>query len=337
MDTTSSTRRAGFRDVQGHCAYDRLLALDCLQPLTRVIARTATSDVPVLIVGESGTGKELVAQAIHEKSFRSAMPFVCLNLAAVPVELAETVLFGHAKGAFTGASHSSPGYCRKADGGTLFLDEIGEADLSPQAKLLRFLQNGEIQPVGSASVVTVDTRVVAATNRDLERAVRDKEFREDLFYRLNVVQISIPPLRRRAGDFDHLIDLFLAEFNSKYHRACTLTNSLREHFRNARWPGNIRQLRSVIESLIILSEHENLGIHDLTSEFLSQIGTQSPTTNSTEVDGTVPELERLTHHLVETVVEQSNGNVAKAAKRLGISRATLYRWLKKYRTSVHDS
>jgi transcriptional regulator with PAS, ATPase and Fis domain len=286
--------------------------------------------VPVLIVGESGTGKELVARAIHEQSCRSQMPLVCLNLAAVPLELAETVLFGHQKGAFTGAVHASPGYCRKADRGTLFLDEIGEADLALQAKLLRFLQNGEIQPVGSESTVTVDARIVAATNRELDIAVRDKQFREDLFYRLNVIQITLPALRERPEDVDDLIDLFLKEFNLKYGRECEFSAPLRECFFNAQWPGNIRQLRSLVESLVLLSEYDVLGLHDLSSEFLAQIGTRASASDNSHIGTDVPELDRLTRHLVESVLEQSKGHVTVAAQRLGVSKSTLYRWIKRY-------
>lgn len=309
-----------------------LLSAGCaLKPVVSTIARIAKSDAPVLIVGESGTGKELVAQAIHEMSHRDDGPFVCLNLAAVPTELAETILFGHEKGAFTGASHASPGYCRKADGGTLFLDEFGEADLALQAKLLRFLQSGEIQPVGAAFVVKVDVRIVAATNRDLDQAVRDKQFREDLFYRVNVLQIMLPPLRARQEDIDQLVDFFLHEFNLKYGQHCEIADAVRDRLRVAQWPGNVRQLRSGIENLVVLAEHEIIGISDLTSEFLTRIGTRSIDKVHETASENVPELDRLTHQLVEEILNQEQGHVAAAAKRLGISRSTLYRWLKKYR------
>jgi transcriptional regulator with PAS, ATPase and Fis domain len=313
-------------------AYDLLVTTPGLTHILRTIDRVAVSDAPVLIIGESGTGKEVVASAIHERSGRNQMPFVCLNLAAVPTELAETVLFGHQKGAFTGASHSSPGFCRKADGGTMFLDEIGEADLLLQAKLLRFLQSREIQPVGSGATFTVDVRFVAATNRDLMDAVRERRFREDLFYRLNVVQITVPPLRERPEDVDCLTKFFLAEFNAKYGRKCRISEGLLDAFRQGTWPGNIRQLRSTIENLVLLSEHDSIGIHDLSSECLKQIGTRSPNSELPAFASPTAELERLTHHLVESIVEQSKGNVALAARRLGISKATLYRWLRKFRT-----
>lgn len=331
MDAAPS---ASGRDTlqQPHSAYDLLLANQSLQPITRKIERAGLYDVPVLIVGESGTGKELVAKAIHQQSSRAHMPFVCLNLAAIPIELAEAVLFGHEKGAFTGACHASPGYCRKADRGTLFLDEIGETDWSLQSKLLRFLQSHEIQPVGSQHVTTVDVRIVAATNRDLVQAVRARKFREDLFYRLNVVQIPLPPLRERLQDIDGLIDYFLQEFNVKFGASCQLSSCLRQRLHEAHWPGNIRQLRSIVENLVLFSDHDTLGIQDLSSELMEQIGTRTAGPTVTTAVTSETELDRLTHQLVDSVLEQTP-NVEAAAKRLGISRSTLYRWIKRYR---HD-
>lgn len=335
-DCSQSTTRALVSVSENRTAFELLNASKCLQPLVKRILRAAASDAPVLIVGESGTGKELVAKAIHEQSSRAEGPFVCLNLAAVPIELAETVLFGHEKGAFTGASTQSPGYCRMAENGTLFLDEIGEADLMLQSKLLRFLQSHEIQPVGSDSIVTVDVRIVTATNRDLAQAIQAKEFRDDLYYRLNVVRIPIPPLRDRSDDIDTLVEFFLQEFNTKYRRQCRMAAGLRDLLRRCEWPGNIRQLRSVVESLVILSESEIIGIHDLSTETIEQISTGSRSALTVQSNNTVSELERITHQIVFDVLEQSQGNVAVAAKRLGIGRATLYRWLKKYRHSETD-
>lgn len=326
----SKGNKVGSRETP-RSAFELIVANRSLESLSRIVTRASNSDVPVLVVGESGTGKELIARAIHEQSHRAQMPFVCLNLAAVPVELAETVLFGHEKGAFTGAYYASQGYCRRADKGTLFLDEIGEADWMLQSKLLRFLQNKEIQPVGSQSITTVDVRIVAATNRDLVHAVREKAFREDLYYRLNVVQLQLPPLRARNDDINGLIDQFLAEFNSKYGRQCRFSASLRQRFQNALWPGNVRQLRSVIESLVLLSEHELFGLHDMTSELLTQIGIRIPDAESQSLSEPITEVDRLTYDLVESALEQSQGHVTSAAKKLGISRSTLYRWIKRYR------
>ncbi len=312
---------------------DLLSATESLQPLVKKILRAARSDAPILIGGESGTGKELVARAIHEESARSSGPFVCLNLAAVPTELAETVLFGHEQGAFTGAMHQVRGYCRMAADGTLFLDEIGEADLLLQAKLLRFLERHEVQPVGSETIITVNVRIVTATNRDLEQAVREKQFREDLFYRLNIVRLQIPPLRDRRDDIDFLVDFFLREFNSKYKRQCLISMAARDLFRIYDWPGNIRQLRGAIESLVVLSEYDTIGIHDLSCGILTHLGEQPSASTPSQPADKLPELERLTHHLVLDVLEQTEGNVTHAAHRLGIGRATLYRWLKNYRLS----
>ncbi|WP_010582438.1 sigma-54 interaction domain-containing protein [Schlesneria paludicola] len=333
MDATASfcDRTSTDASPRKLVAFELLLALPGLRSVARVVTRAARTDATTFVIGESGTGKELVAQAIHEQSDRSHMPFIRLNLAAVPTELAETILFGHQKGAFTGASHASLGYCRSANGGTLFLDEIAEADLCLQAKLLRFLQSGEIQPVGAHTVTTSDVRVVAATNGDLGRAIQNKRFREDLFYRLNVIQIEIPALRDRTCDIDPLINLFLHDFNSRYGRHCVITDAVRERFRAAEWPGNVRQLKSAIESLVVLAEHDLIGIQDLSPKLVSQIGTR--TTESSATDEGIKEIDRWTYHLVHSILQQTGGNVSAAAQRLGISKATLYRWLKKHRLS----
>lgn len=334
MDTESSIPRqksVGVRQPRPVSSLELLNASRCLNPVVQTILRAARSDAPVLIFGESGTGKELVARSIHEQSSRCEGPFVCLNLAAIPTELAEAILFGHEKGAFTGACTSSQGYCRKAHGGTLFLDEIGEADLALQVKLLRFLENREVQPVGAAFVVIVDVRIVAATNRDLDHAVSEKQFREDLFYRVNVLQLKLPPLRERKNDIDQLVDYFLEDFNAKYGRRCEITPAVRERFRTAQWPGNVRQLRAGVENLVVLAERELITLSDLTPEFLKRMGIQSCDI-TVETDGKkVMELDRLTRQLVEDILRQEQGKIARAAERLGVSRATLYRWLKKYR------
>lgn len=304
-----------------------LLASPGLQAVVNIVRRAAPSDAPVLIVGESGTGKELVARALHELSGRRDAPFLSLNLAAVPVELADAALFGHAKGAFTGASQSARGYCRAAHQGTLLLDEITETSLSVQTKLLRFLQNQEVQEVGSDEVDEVDVRVLAATNRIPEVAIHEGVLREDLFHRLNIVQIRIPPLRERPQDVDVLVRHFIVEFNAKYRRQCTITQPAQELLRRFEWHGNVRQLRGLIESLIVLAESDTIGIPDLPDEVL----TSTPAT----MDKSIPAveattiLEQHTQRLVVDILEQADGNVTEAARRLGIGRSTLYRRLKK--------
>jgi transcriptional regulator with PAS, ATPase and Fis domain len=253
-----------------------------------------------------------------------------VNLAAVPSELSETVLFGHERGAFTGALRASRGFCRAAEKGTLFLDEIGESSVSLQAKLLRFLQSAEVQPVGSEEVTVVDARIVTATNRDLAAAIRDKQFREDLFYRLNIVQIRVPPLRERRDDISPLIDLFLEELNARYARCCRITDSAAELLKSFAWPGNVRQLRGVIETLVVLAESDAIGVSDLPVELRVEAGDHSPEEVTPPLEPATV-LERMTTLMIRDMLEQERGNVSRAAHRLGISRATLYRRLKKVR------
>jgi two-component system response regulator AtoC len=224
-----------------------------MQPVFDLIARVAPSDVAVLIQGETGTGKELVAHALHAESNRADQPFLAENCAAVPAELLESELFGHKKGSFTGAIADRPGHFVAADGGTVFLDEIGDMPLPMQAKLLRVLQDGEVRPVGANTTKRVDVRVVAATNKDLPSACRAGEFREDLYYRLNVVTIHLPPLRERAGDVAHLARLFLGRANERMSRDVALSDAALARLEAHSWPGNVRELENEIERAVALS------------------------------------------------------------------------------------
>jgi len=319
-------------------AFDLLAMNPDLANLVKILRRAAPTVAPILIIGESGTGKELVARAIHELSPRSAGPLVCLNLAAVPADLAETVLFGHEKGAFTGALRSARGFCRAADSGTLFLDEIAESSLALQAKLLRFLQSSEVQPVGSDEVVKVDVRIVTATNRELNSAISANHFREDLYHRLNVVQIHLPPLRDRPHDLSRLIDFFIDQKNAKYGRHCQITDSAREMLSAFAWPGNVRQLQAFIERLVVLTESDTIGVSDLPPEIRSgPQNEQAPDDSIALPGGAGREIDRLTFRIVRDILEQQGGNVSSAAQRLGIARATLYRWLKKNRDAGDQS
>ena len=222
----------------------------------------------VLILGETGTGKELIARAIHDRSARRGRPLVKVNCAAISAGLVESELFGHLKGAFTGASERRVGRFELADGGTLFLDEVSELPLDTQTKLLRVLQEGEFEPVGSSKPVRVDVRVIAATNRDLAAHVREKAFREDLFYRLSVFELIVPPLRERGDDVGLLVDFFLDHFRRQHGRpALALSAAAREKLLRYRWPGNVRQLRNVIDSAVVLAEGDliepaDLGLRD---------------------------------------------------------------------------
>jgi transcriptional regulator with PAS, ATPase and Fis domain len=308
-------------------AYSELVACPGLHEVFRLVDRAAQSDASVLIVGESGVGKELVARALHELSPRANEPFVSLNLSAIPVELAETALFGHVKGAFTGAQANSRGFCCAADRGTLFLDEITEAPLALQAKLLRFLQSGEIQAVGCDRIERIDVRVLAATNRPPTVAIRSGHLREDLFYRLNIVQIPVPPLRERPDDIDVLTNRFLAEFNDKYQRSCHIAPEARSLLRQLEWRGNVRQLRGAIERLVVLCEGEHIDFDDLPDELLASIISRDQAAMPA-LEGALT-LEQHVQRLILDILAETGGNVTEAARRLGIGRSTLYRKLKR--------
>ena len=227
-----------------------------------LIARVAPSDVPVLVLGETGTGKELVARAIHEHSRRRAKPFLAENCAAVPENLLESELFGHKRGSFTGAVADRPGHFGAADGGTVFLDEIGDMPLAMQAKLLRVLQEGEVRPVGSNKTIHVDVRIVAATNKDLATMCRKATFREDLYYRLNVITIALPPLRDRSGDVAHLVAAFLRSSAQELGRDLTIAPDALAALERWRWPGNVRELENVVRRAAVFCRG-TIGLADL--------------------------------------------------------------------------
>ena len=283
------------------------------------IERVGRAPGGVLIVGESGTGKELVARAIHRHSPRADRPMVSVNCAAIPADLIESHLFGHVQGAFTGADRDHPGYFQQADLGTLFLDEVGELPLEGQAKLLRVLEGHPFQPVGASQEVQVDVRLIAATNRDLSAMVQKKKFREDLFYRLSVFELVIPPLRDRGEDLDLLIDFFLDHHRVEHGRPqLRLGDAARNKLRAYSWPGNVRQLRNLLDSAVVLAAGDEIGPHDLA---LRDRGNDS--LDSLEIDAWEKKL------IIEAL-RRSQGNVPEAAKLLGIGRATLYRKIEHY-------
>jgi two-component system response regulator HydG len=230
-----------------------------------LIERVAPSDVPVLVLGETGTGKELVAQALHRGSPRHAKPLLAENCAALPATLLESELFGHKKGSFTGAIADRPGHFVAADGGTLFLDEVGDMPLEMQAKLLRVLEQGEVRPVGSSKTVHVDVRVVAATNMDLAALAASRAFRQDLYYRLNVVRIELPPLRERTGDLPHLLRYLTARFAVESRRTIELEPQAEQALCAYSWPGNVRQLENELRRAVALSRGR-IGLGDLSRE-----------------------------------------------------------------------
>ncbi len=312
--------------LEGELALSRsmVFASEAMRRLAVLVARVAPRDVTVLLAGESGTGKERVAEAIVRASRRADRPFVRFNCAALTPELAEAELFGHARGAFTGAARARPGLFREADGGTLLLDEVGELALSAQAKLLRVLQEGEVRPVGEERPRTVDVRVVAATHRDLEEEVRAGRFREDLFYRLNVVTLRIPPLRERPEDVPvlarHFLDRFARSFGVEpLHVPEALFDRLAAHA----WPGNVRELENALEALVALSPAEGLDLA------LLPVGGGPAATEGAPL----PLRERVQAYergLVVEALRAAHGNRSEAARRLGISRVTLHDKLRRY-------
>ena len=291
------------------------------------IQRAAPVDSTVLILGESGTGKELVAQALHHNSPRKKGPFVAVNCAAVPATLVESELFGHVRGAFTGATDRRVGRFEQADGGTLFIDEIGDFELGLQAKLLRVLETLTLTPVGGHEDRKVNVRVIAATSRDIRKMLEEGTFREDLYYRLNVVTIQLPPLRQRTDDIPILVEHFLKEISQQKHTAPRrISPEVMRRFEAYRWPGNVRELRNTLERMMVLAEGEVLTEKDLPEEIMAA-STEAAVPKDMPSNLTMEELERLA---IAKALEQCAGNRTHAAERLGISVRTLQRKLRHY-------
>lgn len=296
-----------------------------MQKVFEMIRQVASSRATVLIQGESGTGKELVAKAIHQLGARSNGPFVAVHCAALAQNLLESELFGHEKGAFTGAMERRIGRFEKADSGSLFLDEISEIDASVQVKILRTLEERQIERVGGDTPVDVDARLIAATNRDLKGMVDDGEFREDLFYRLYVVVITLPPLRERQDDILLLLNHYLAVFNQENGKQIEgFTPAAYERLSAYGWPGNIRELRNLVERMVVLSRGKILDVKDIPSQVLEQANGGPVEVNA---DLTVDEMEK---RMIVQALEKTGGNRTKAAEKLGISRRTLHRKLNEY-------
>lgn len=291
------------------------------------IRQVAPSRATVLIQGESGTGKELVAHAIHRLSPRASGPFVAVHCAALTPTLLESELFGHEKGAFTGATERRPGRFELADGGSLFLDEISEIDSSVQVKILRVLEERTFERVGGRDSLEVDVRLIAATNRDLRKLVDEKKFREDLYFRLNVVIIDLPPLRDRRDDIPLLAQRFLEEFNRENQKQVEgLTPDCLDALTAYAWPGNIRELRNVIERMIVLARQNKLTLRDLPPSVRESVQGRSPA--ASPASGL--SLEEAERNLIIKALESCRGNRTKAARQLGISRRTLHRKINEY-------
>ena len=283
------------------------------------VGKVATTSATVMIYGESGTGKELIARAIHRLSPRGTKPFVEVHAGALPETLLESELFGYEKGAFTGAVAAKPGRFEMANGGTLFLDEVGDISLGVQVKLLRVLQERRFERLGGTRSIDVDVRVVAATNRDLQQLIADGSFREDLFYRLNVVPITLPPLRQRSGDVPRLVAHFLEKYNAGTK---TIGNDAMEALVRYPWPGNIRELENTIERIVILSASDEVGLDDLPAEVRSGNAPSASKTHGFELPEDGIDLEEVELHFIEQALERTGGNAAKAAKLVGMSART---------------
>jgi two-component system response regulator AtoC len=306
-----------------------------IQDVMRMISRLKDTRTPVLISGESGTGKELVARALHFRGSMALTPFVAVDCGSLVPTLMESELFGYEKGAFTGATKSKAGLFQAANGGTIFLDEIGELPLEMQAKLLRVLQEKEVRPVGSNERETVDVRVIAATNRDLESAYRAGTFRKDLYFRLNVVTVHIPPLRDRRSDIPVLVHHFLDRYakGSQIHVTPAAMKSLLQY----EWPGNVRELENCIARAVTLGDGLTIDVADLPPAIRSEqteAGAARTAETSSLSTTALAEMERVT---ILRVFEQAHGDKALAGKMLGISRATLYRKLKRYNIPLKGS
>ena len=299
-----------------------------IQDILRMIARLKDTRTPVLITGESGTGKELVARAIHFHGTFNKRPFVAVDCGSLVPTLIESELFGHEKGAFTGAIRAKDGLFQAANGGTIFLDEIGELLLDMQAKLLRVLQEKEVRPVGSNNRVKVDVRVIAATNRDLEAEYKEGTFRKDLYFRLNVVTVHIPALRERRSDIPMLVHWFLDKYASetKIEVAPEAMNCMLQYD----WPGNVRELENCVERAIALGNREIIALQDLPPA----IRAYENQLNLGAVTVTATDLEEIERDTIQRVFDQVNGDKEMAGKLLGISRATLYRKIKRYNIAV---
>ena len=341
---------------------DVITRSDAMRPVLRAAEKAAASAIPVLIGGESGVGKELIARAIHGSGARRAKPFVAVNCGAMPENLVESILFGHEKGAFTGATDKHTGKFIEADGGTLFLDEVGELPPAAQVKLLRALQEDEVEPVGGRRSVKVDVRIISATNRNLIADVKAGRFREDLFYRLHVFPISVPPLRERIEDIPELARHFLARLAAEEgKRVCAIEPEALALLAAYRWPGNVRQLENVIFRAVVLTDREQIGMHEF-PQISAQIGAQAgldavaaqpmidsspaiaaawpdtreaanaPTLNIhtlrlTDAQGEVRPLEEIERDVIRFAIAHYREQMSEVARRLKIGRSTLYRKL----------
>ncbi len=307
--------------LEGYAFVEIVGTSHIMQEVFSTISKVATTDVPVLITGESGTGKELVARAIHNRSLRADKPFVPINCGSIPETLVESELFGHEKGAFTGAHIRRKGRIDMAEGGTLFLDEVSELSLPMQVKFLRFLQDHKIERVGGREIIEVDVRVIAATNRDMKQLVSEGRFREDLYYRLAVVTIDVPPLRDRGEDIILLAKTFLERFSGEKGRPKSLSKDAIDSIISYNWPGNVRELENRMRRAVVLAEGTSVTARDLGF---------APEGHSVVDLNLRRAREELDRRYINMAIMKHNGNISKAAEELGLSRPTLHHLMKKY-------
>ena len=317
-------------EFQNQNRVDNIIGSDTkFREIVKECLKVAKTDIPVLLTGETGTGKEVMAKALHTNSLRCDKPFVSINCAAIPFELLESELFGYMDGAFTGAKRGGKkGKFQLANGGTIFLDEIGDMPSSMQAKLLRVLQEKEIEPLGSEKSIPLDVRVVAATRQDLEAKMKDGSFREDLYYRLSVFNIHIPPLRERGGDSLELAEFFLDELNHKYKTYKTFSKAVKAYFLKYQWPGNVREVNNVVQSAYAISTENIIDINDIPARMLQQ---EKPAIN---LDKNKKSLGQMVDDYEKEVIlelpKKHKGNCLEAAKEAGIHKSNFYRKLQKY-------
>ncbi len=300
-----------------------------MKQIVRTIERVAPSDVSVLITGESGTGKEVIADLIHSLSPRSKGPLIKVNCAALPRELIESELFGSVKGAFTGAQADREGLFRQAEGGTLMLDELSEMPIDTQSKLLRVLQEKEVRPVGGKTSYKTDCRLVAATNRAPQDAIKDGKLREDLFYRVSAISVHLPPLRERREDIVPLATAFLKRFAAQANRVLTgFSPAAAELLRRCEWPGNVRQLQNEVQRAVLMAEEKVIDIGDLA------VSPTAPVTEQADAPGTFTLMEAMERNTIIQMLKETGGNKLETAKRLGIGRQTLYNKIRNYGIGV---
>lgn len=311
----------------------------CMQNVFNVIHQVARTDATILLEGETGTGKELAARAIHNKSLRMKKPFIALNCAALSDSLLESELFGHEKGAFTGACSQRHGHFERANRGTLFLDEIGDMSPSAQAKVLRIIEHGEFERVGGNQTHRTDFRLIVASNKDLETSIKEKKFREDLFHRISVIKIFLPPLRERGQDVLVLANFFIRKFSSKFSKPIKqLDQRAKQHIARYSWPGNIRELQNAIERAIIRSSRDTISLSDLRYE--DEIPDSDPSlefeSNTLSIKGLKEKIEEMEKKLIIQALQETQGRRNKAAGLLEVSTRTLLTKIHKYRISPRE-